>query len=342
MTLDLPLTETATLLQSSLQRYLADHPQPDWSALAQDIGLMSLGVPETCGGIGGGGIERAAVMVELGNARLAGDWLSHAIAAAALTRIAPTHPLLAVMATGTQRAALVTMPGHRHAGADAAPASPNRDGLRHVAGAAAADWLLVMEADSVWLIAADDPAVSRTVRPMHDGSVTADLAFAAALPPAARLAEGAIAAALAEWASSARDAALCAAAAGLMAQLLDDTRSYLGQRQQFGVAIASFQVLRHRLADMQMARMKAAALTERAITAEGASPQDWVRAIDAAAIETIDAVRLVGEGAVQLHGAMGLTAELALGGRFKRALAIAAALGPVAPRLARHRSACAA
>ena len=47
-------------------------------------------------------------------------------------------------------------------------------------------------------------------------------------------------------------------------------------------------------------------------------------------------VRLVGEGAVQLHGGMGVTEELALGGQFKRGLAIAAMLGSKSQHLARH------
>ncbi|MFM5949310.1 MAG: acyl-CoA dehydrogenase family protein, partial [Novosphingobium sp.] len=98
--------------------------------------------------------------------------------------------------------------------------------------------------------------------------------------------------------------------------------------------IASFQVLRHRMADMQMAALKAEALIERAVLAEAA--ECWPRAVSAAAVETIDAVRTVGEGAVQLHGGMGLTEELALGGQFKRALAIAASLGAKSEHLARH------
>jgi alkylation response protein AidB-like acyl-CoA dehydrogenase len=62
----------------------------------------------------------------------------------------------------------------------------------------------------------------------------------------------------------------------------------------------------------------------------------WGRAVSAAVVETIDAVRVVGEGAVQLHGGMGVTEELSLGGQFKRGLAIAATLGTKRAHLARH------
>jgi len=49
----------------------------------------------------------------------------------------------------------------------------------------------------------------------------------------------------------------------------------------------------------------------------------------------------VGESAVQIHGAMGLTEELSLGGHFKRALAIAAAFGPRAGHFERLAGAAA-
>ena len=75
-------------------------------------------------------------------------------------------------------------------------------------------------------------------------------------------------------------------------------------------------------------------LTERAVLAEDNA--GWAHAVSAAVVETIDAVRLVGEGAVQLHGGMGVTEELSLGGQFKRGLAIAATLGSKSQHLARH------
>ena len=48
------------------------------------------------------------------------------------------------------------------------------------------------------------------------------------------------------------DAALCAEAVGAMKVLLDTTVEYTKQREQFGIPIGKFQVLRHRMADMMM------------------------------------------------------------------------------------------
>jgi alkylation response protein AidB-like acyl-CoA dehydrogenase len=137
-------------------------------------------------------------------------------------------------------------------------------------------------------------------------------------------------------------AARCAEAAGLLQRMIADSVDYLGQRSQFGAAIGSFQALRHRVADMQLAAMKAFALVETAILTVEQVEQDRsdrARAVSAACVETADAVRIVGEGAVQLHGAMGLTEELQLGALYKRALSIAAAMGPSAGHLARFAEA---
>lgn len=318
MALELPLTETASLLQQSVQRYLNDHPKPDWSGLAE-LGLAAVGVPEEAGGIGGGAIERAVIMAELGPALSGADWLAHHLGATLLAQLAPDHGLLAALASGEARIAL---------------ALGDSGAVPLVAGAAAADWLLLAGPTRTLLVAAEATGLSRRRRAMMDGSTAADLSISADLDADSVLAEGPAAAAAQSWASDAQNAARCAEAAGLMARMLADTGAYLQQRKQFGVPIASFQVLRHRLADMQMAALKAEALTERAVLLEGTG--GWGHAVSAAVVETIDAVRVVGEGAVQLHGGMGVTEELSLGGQFKRGLAIAAMLGAKSQHLARH------
>lgn len=103
--------------------------------------------------------------------------------------------------------------------------------------------------------------------------------------------------------------------------------------------IASFQALRYRLADMQLAALQAQALTEQAVTALASADGDAKVSLAAACVAVRDAARTVGEGAVQLHGAMGLTEELRLGARFKRVLAIAAGLGSEAEVLSRFADA---
>jgi alkylation response protein AidB-like acyl-CoA dehydrogenase len=331
--LDLPLREEQRLLQESVQRFLADHERPGWRDLSASLGFAGIAVPESVGGFGGGAIDIALVMAELGPALAGADWLSHVAGAALLARAAPAHPALGDLATGRQRIAIICT-----ASAAAVPvveAGLVRGSAALVAGAAEATLLLLASDDALLLIPADGDKVEQRHRIMHDGSVSADLAFTLKPGDAVLLAGGDEARTLADFANDLILAGRCAEAVGLMQRMIADSVDYLGQRKQFGTAIGRFQSLRHRAADMQLALMKAAALTELAILSVDQGSPDRAQAVSAACIEVGDAVRIVGESAVQIHGAMGLTEELRLGSHFKRALALAASFGPRAGHLAR-------
>ena len=115
--------------------------------------------------------------------------------------------------------------------------------------------------------------------------------------------------------------ALAAEAVGAMAALLAMTREYLKTRKQFGVPIGSFQVLQHRLVDMFMAHELARSTSEAAARVLGDAASlaaDRARMAAAAKVQAGRAGRLVGQEAVQLHGGMGMTDELAVGHYFKR------------------------
>lgn len=335
--LDLPLRDEQQMLRDSVQRFLADNARPGWRDLSDTLGLAGVALPERVGGFGGGMIDIAIVMAELGPALAGADWLSHAAATMLLARTAPDHPALADLAAGRRRIAIIctastaTMP--------LVEGTSVRGIAALVAGAAEADLLLLASDEALLLVAADGARVEQRHRIMHDGSVSADLAFTLKPDDATMLASGGEARAWADHANDLILAGRCAEAVGLMQQMIADSVDYLGQRKQFGTTIGRFQSLRHRAADMQLALMKAAALTEAAILAVDQDRADRTQAVSAACIEVGDAVRVVGESAVQIHGAMGLTEELSLGGHFKRALAIAAAFGPRAGHLARFAEA---
>ena len=335
--LDLPHSVERDMLAASIQRLLADNPRPGWRDLADAIGLAGLTVPEAAGGFGGGAIEVAVAMAELGPALAGADWLSHAAAAMLIARADPGHEALPELAAGARRAAIICS-------ASCAAMPDVALGAVHwvarlVAGAAEADLFLVADRDGIVLLAAGQGKLERPPGFMPDGSVTADLGFTAPAADGALLAAGPEAAGLADWIADLMLAARCAEAVGLMQRMVADSIDYLGQRRQFGAPIGSFQALRHRVADMQLALMKAAALAELAVLAVDAGGADRARAVSAACVEVADAVRIVGEGAVQIHGAMGLTEELSLGACFKRALSIAAAFGSRADHLARYAEA---
>jgi alkylation response protein AidB-like acyl-CoA dehydrogenase len=117
--------------------------------------------------------------------------------------------------------------------------------------------------------------------------------------------------------------ALCAESLGVMARLMQDSLDYARQRRQFGVPIASFQSLQHRLADMQMSLSLAEALTlQTAQHWAGMTPAERSMAASSCKVITARACKAVSQGAIQVHGGMGMTEELAVGHFARRATLI--------------------
>jgi alkylation response protein AidB-like acyl-CoA dehydrogenase len=112
-----------------------------------------------------------------------------------------------------------------------------------------------------------------------------------------------------------------------MRRLLADTVAYACQRKQFGVPIASFQVLQHRMADMFVALEQSIALTLVATLKLESPPAERALAASAAKVQIGSAGRFIGQAAIQIHGGMGITEELALGHYFKRLTAIGSQFG---------------
>ncbi|GAB3304929.1 pilus assembly protein CpaB [Epidermidibacterium keratini] len=119
---------------------------------------------------------------------------------------------------------------------------------------------------------------------------------------------------------------LAAEAVGCMGALLRQTVDYASTRQQFGVPIGSFQVLAHRMADMKLAYTKArATLLYTAALAEVGRASATEVSVLAAQVGRLG--REIGESAVQIHGGIGTTDELAIGHLYKRILAVEVMFG---------------
>jgi alkylation response protein AidB-like acyl-CoA dehydrogenase len=129
----------------------------------------------------------------------------------------------------------------------------------------------------------------------------------------ARLVEGAI-------------IALSAEAVGAMGALLEMTVNYAATRKQFGVPIGGFQVIAHRLADMKLAFVKVRSTllyTTALAESDRAAPRDF--SLLKAQVGRLG--RSLAESAVQIHGGVGVTDELAVGHYLKRILAVDAMFG---------------
>ena len=133
-------------------------------------------------------------------------------------------------------------------------------------------------------------------------------------------------------------AALCAEALGVLSELQRRTLEFVKERKQFGLAIGQFQVLQHRLVDMFMEVEQARSMTMMATLKLGEDAKARSRAVSAAKAYVGKACRFVGQNAVQTHGGIGLTEELALSHYFKRAAMIESQLGSVDYHLARYEA----
>lgn len=112
-------------------------------------------------------------------------------------------------------------------------------------------------------------------------------------------------------------ACACAEGVGAMDQTLRMTVAYMNQRKQFGVVIASFQALRHRVADIKMQVELARSMSYYVTLKLNAPDAERHMAAARAKLQLGQSMRFVGQQSVQLHGGIGVTDEYAGSHYFK-------------------------
>jgi alkylation response protein AidB-like acyl-CoA dehydrogenase len=124
--------------------------------------------------------------------------------------------------------------------------------------------------------------------------------------------------------------ALCAEAVGAMEALNAATFEYLKTRQQFGRPIGSFQALQHRAVDMMIHCEQSRSMAYLAsVKVQSQDAKERKRTVSAAKIQIGRSGRAISQEAIQLHGGMGVSNELAAGHYAKRLTMINATLGDV-------------
>ena len=315
--------------------------QENWSRLTE-LGLLGLNVPEEHGGLGGTPVETFIVMQAFGRRLLVEPFLSTAVVAARLLADADAGTqhgvVLKGIAEGSHRVALAALePGARFDLADIRTSAVENsgdyvlDGRKAVVLHGDSAQSLVVSArtscgqrdrEGVTLFLVDASLHGVTVKgfPTVDGQRAAEVELSnVVVSPAAIIGQREFGYVPVERAVDAGIAALCAEAIGVMEKLMEFTAEHLRTRKQFGQAIGRFQALQHRVADMQTAIEQARSMA--LLAAARVDHSDRIerrKALSAAKTMVGRAGRFVGEQAVQLHGAMGMTAELAVGWYFKR------------------------
>jgi len=104
-------------------------------------------------------------------------------------------------------------------------------------------------------------------------------------------------------------AAVCAEGVGVIDKTMDLTVEYMNTRKQFGATLASFQALKHRVADMKMQQELARAMSYYAALKLNAPAEERRRAMARAKYQLGVSMRFVGQNSVQLHGGIGVMDE---------------------------------
>ena len=296
-----------------------------------ELGLAGLLVAEDRGGMGFGPVDAMVVMEELGRgivlepigqtlavSGVLGAYAEAGVQQAWLPKVASGEALVALAwmerktrychATCETRAA-VTAGGKSH----------TLTGTKSLvaAGDRADGWLVSAMLDgklALFIVAKDASGATTQGYGTQDGSRAAELILDNA-PATLAVADGAPALA---HAIDIGIAAACAEAVGIMDKAVATTAEYLNTRKQFGVAISSFQALRHRVADMKMQLELARSMSYYATLKLNAPAAERSRAVSRAKVQLGQSMRYVGQQSVQLHGGIGMTDEYIVSHYFRR------------------------
>lgn len=367
--MDFSLSEEQTQLRDAVRRFCdheypaAARGVPDkvapgdagarrWRLMA-DMGLLGLPFAAAHGGSELSAVDLMLVMEELGRSLAVEPYFATVVVAGGLLASAAPSPhanalLPAVVRGELQLALAVDEPGGRYDLLPLATRAPlGRDGY-HLSGRKT----LVLQGDSANVLivaartsgAADDregvtlflvdakaQGVDIHAYPTLDGRRAADIGFTDVHLATDRVL-GAVGKAvpLLDAAMDRAVAALCAEATGALDALLELTVEYVKVRKQFGVALGTFQALQHRLVDMLIACEQARAMAcVAAMAIDGDDPVQRRRLVSAAKVQVGNAGRFVGQQAIQMHGAMGMTDECKVSHYVKRLLVINQLFGDV-------------
>ena len=329
-----------------------------WSTLAE-MGVTAIALPEADGGFGGGAIDLMAVMEACGEALLVEPLLDQIGLAARLVAragsAAQRTALLPGVIDGSLKLAFAGLePGRRYELVPQATRARREgagwvlDGEKCVVvGAPWANQLIISArsgdagAASLFIVDARAHGISMSPCRTVDGQRTADIKFTGVtLDADALLGPDGDALPFIDEAVDFATALLCAEAIGAMQYANDATLEYLKTRKQFGVPIASFQVLQHRMVEMVIHTEQARSLAILAASKvdAGGDAAERRRAVSAAKVKIADAARHVSQEAVQLHGGMGMTEELKISHTFRRLTTIAQRFGDADHHLERYAS----
>ena len=349
-------TEEQVMLRDSVARFIQDDydfdtrnkivatdegfSRENWQTFAE-LGWLSIPFAEEHGGFGGNAVDTMVVMEQMGRGLVAEPFVATVLLFGGLIEAAGSDAqkseLLPAVIGGELQGAFAFHERNSRFDYDAidTQATASGDGYALsgektvVFNGAAADKLLVSaQSDggvSLFLVDASADGVTRTSYRLMDGQVVANISFDGA---AAELV-GEAGAALPAIEAVINDTmlAICAEAVGIMGKLNEVTVEYTRTREQFGVAIASFQALQHSMVDTFMSFEQAKSLLYRAVCSVEAGSGDVQKDLHALKAGIARYGKHIGDESIQLHGGMGLTEEMPVGHYARRLMMINTTFG---------------
>jgi alkylation response protein AidB-like acyl-CoA dehydrogenase len=371
--MDFSYNETQQMLRDTLARFLADTYDFEtrrkmiasdagrdpgiWRAFATELGILGAPFSEEQGGLGGNAVENMIVMEQLGEAIAIEPYLQTVVIGGGALKAAggaQADALIPQIIGGDAVIAFAYAEPQGRYELHNLRTSARKDGAGwvlngHKAVVYAAPWathLLVTartgggqretEGVSLFLIEANRPGIVRRDYPTVDGFRASEIYFEnASVPGDALLGDEGGALPLIERIVDEATAAVCAEGVGVARRLHAGTQDYARQRKQFGRPISDFQVLQHRMVDMFMEVEQAASMTLMATLKLDLPDAERMAAVSQAKAKVGKGLRFTGQSAIQIHGGIGITDELAIGHYFKRATMIEGQFGSVDHHLAR-------
>lgn len=366
-------TEDRRMLADALNRYVTQeysfeerreiaaseqgYSKAKWRQLAE-LGVIGALFTEKQGGYGGQGFDIATVFECLGRGLILEPVMESALLAGTVLLDAESsvhQPLTEGVVSGNTIAVLGHFEpdsgySHTYVGTSASRAGDEwvlngckvnlfqgQSAVTYVVSARTSGAPGDVQGISLFVVQAGTAGVSLRQHPSVDGGRVVDLVLdGVRVPAAAMLGDEGKAAALIERALGKGVLALCAQAVGAMDVALANTVDYLKTRKQFGVPIGSFQALQHRMATMliEVEQARSALINaSAAIDTEDRIARE--KSLSAAKYLIGKVGTLVAEECMQMHGAVGMTAELPLSHYAKRLVMIDHELGDAAFHLER-------
>jgi acyl-CoA dehydrogenase len=287
----------------------AEWDEPLWRELAE-MGFLGANIPETFGGLGMSELDLGVISQELGRVNASVPFFSSIVLAADAIRLAGSE---AQKAEWLPRLASGVVVGCFASAEGPGPLLGRRCALEHgrlggtkhpVADAGIAEIAVVQVGEGLALVRLDQPGVARTKLDSFDQlrpHYRLDFNQAEAEPLPGR---SAIPTLLDRAAVQAAFEAVGASEACLAMG-----RDYVMERQMFGRSLASFQAIKHKLADVAVAIELARSNTYFGGWAAGESADDLPAAAAATRLSAIKAFEMAARENLQVHGGIGYTFE---------------------------------